>query len=67
MAEYIRRAEAAGLSWPLPIELDEAQLERRLFPRITAQGCGRPQPQWAQIHQELKHKGVTLFLLGQEY
>lgn len=67
VAEYLRRAEAANLSWPLPIELDEAQLERRLFPRITPQGGTRPQPQWAQIHQELKRKGVTLFLLWQEY
>jgi transposase len=67
VAEYIRRAEAAGLSWPLPIELDEAQIERRLFPRITSTGGERPQPPWAQIHQELKRKGVTLFLLWQEY
>lgn len=67
VADYIRRAEAAGLFWPLPIELDEAELERRLFPRITAQGRERAQPQWAQIHQELKRKGVTLFLLWQEY
>jgi transposase len=67
VAEYLRRAEAANLSWPLPIELDEAQLERRLFPRITPQGGERPQPQWARIHQELKRKGVTLFLLWHEY
>jgi DNA-binding MarR family transcriptional regulator len=36
VTEYIRRAEAAGLSWPLPVEMDEAQLEQRLFPRVTA-------------------------------
>jgi transposase len=27
VAEYLRRAEQAGLSWPLPEELDEAKLE----------------------------------------
>jgi len=32
VAEYLRRAGAAGLSWPLPEELDEETLERRLFP-----------------------------------
>jgi transposase len=67
VTEYIRRAEAAGLSWPLPVEMDEAQLEQRLFPRVRPQGAERPQPSWAQIHQELKRKGVTLFLLWQEY
>ena len=29
---YLRRAEAAGLSWPLPVELDDGALERLLFP-----------------------------------
>ncbi len=67
MTEYIRRAEAVGLSWPLPVEMDEAQLEQRLFSRVRPQGAERPQPSWAQIHQELKRKGVTLFLLWQEY
>ena len=30
--EYLRRATTAGLSWPLPAGLDEAALERLLFP-----------------------------------
>lgn len=34
VAEYLRRARAAGLSWPLPEELDEETLERRLFPAL---------------------------------
>ena len=28
---YLRRAEAAGLCWPLPAELDDGALERLLF------------------------------------
>ena len=28
---YLDRAQRAGLSWPLPSELDEASLEHRLF------------------------------------
>lgn len=67
VAEYLRRAEAAGLSWPLPVEIDEVELERRLFPRLTPPAAERPLPPWVQIHQELKRKGVTLFLLWQEY
>lgn len=72
VAEYVRRAGAAGLAWPLPEELDEGALEALLFPpprapsSVTAQM--RPQPGWPQLHLELKrHKGVTLFLLWQEY
>ena len=34
VAEYLRRAAAAGLSWPLPEELDELALERLLFPPV---------------------------------
>ena len=29
---YLCRAEAAGLRWPLPVELDDGALERLLFP-----------------------------------
>ena len=29
---YLERLKAAGLSWPLPDDLDEATLEKKLFP-----------------------------------
>ena len=29
---YLKRIAAAGLSWPLPAELDDATLEQRIFP-----------------------------------
>ena len=32
VGEYVRRAAVAGLSWPIPDEIDDAELERRLFP-----------------------------------
>ena len=32
MGKCIRRAEARGVSWPLPDSVDDAGLERRLFP-----------------------------------
>jgi hypothetical protein len=35
--EYLVRAEGAGLSWPLPEDLDDEGLEARLFPPATAE------------------------------
>lgn len=68
VGEYLRRARAAGLSWPLAEELDDAELEKRLFPApLVIPAQERPQPDWAEVHKELRRPGVTLFLLWQEY
>ena len=67
--EYLARADAAGVSWPLPEGLDEAALEARLFPEASAElAARRPVPNWRQIHAELKSgRHVTLRLLWLEY
>jgi len=68
VAAYVRRAQMAGVSWPLPDEIDAATLEQRLFPAsATPVPATRLVPDWATVHHELKRKGVTLFLLWQEY
>lgn len=68
VADYLRRAEAAGLSWPLPRGLDDASLERALFPPMPLGGeTPRPEPVWAHVHKEMRRPGVTLALLWQEY
>jgi transposase len=68
VGEYLRRARLAGLSWPLPGELDDTQLEARLFPPPPKRACAaRPLADWAEVHCELKRKGVTLTLLWEEY
>ena len=68
VAAYVRRAQAAGLTWPLPTLLDEAALEQLLFPALPPRRAApHPIPDWSTVHQELKRKGVTLFLLWQEY
>ena len=66
--EYIRRAARAGLNWPLPADLSDEALEHRLFP-VTPTGSAkeRPQPDWAQIHRELRKRSVTLMLLWEEH
>ena len=68
VADYVCRAQAAGLSWPLPETYDGGTLERMLFPAVSARAPAQHLvPDWATVHQELKRKGVTLFLLWQEY
>ena len=64
--DYLQRFQAAGLSWPWPEELSEAELNARLFKR-TPGIFPQPQPDWAEVHRELARKGVTLQLLWQEY
>ncbi len=68
VAGYVHRAQVAGLSWPLPEGLDEAALEGLLFPSPATKGTlAHLAPDWAIVHQELKRKGVTLWLLWHEY
>jgi len=63
---YLHRAATAGLSWPLPADLDDGALEARLF-RRPALATDRVVPDWTSLHQELKRPGVTLMLLWHEY
>ena len=68
VSEYFRRAEVAGLSWPLPDGLSDTDLEHRLYPHEPgAPARNIPQPNWAYVHSELRRKGVTLALLWEEY
>lgn len=64
---YVSRIRVAGLSWPLPAELesDEA-LTRVLFAEVGVVKDRRA-PDWAEVHLELKKKHVTKQLLWEEY
>jgi transposase len=58
----------AGLSWPLPEELTEAKIEQLLFPPLfVIPVAERSVPIWADVHQELHRKNVTMSLLWEEY
>lgn len=65
--EYENRAKKAGLTWPLPDGLSDEELESLLFEPAPSPGTKRTQPDWAEVHRELKRKGVTLWLLWEEY
>jgi len=67
VSAYLRRAEAAGLGWPLPEGMTAAMVEARLFPPAQPTASTRAALDFAWIHQELGRKGVTLQLLWEEY
>jgi len=65
---YLQRARSAKLSWELVEELSDEDLERRLYPPSSPSSPeGRPLPDWSEVQQELRKKGVTLALLWEEY
>ena len=67
---YLQNATAAGLTWPLPEDLDDRRLEELLF----SAAAGRPSrsirsvPDFAEVRRPLQiHKHLTLQLLREEY
>jgi len=68
VGKYVSLATAAGVAaWPPPEGADEATLERRLFPASTGTPSRFVEPDWFEVHQELKRKGVTLQRLWAEH
>ena len=68
VAEYLRRTAVIGITWPVPAEIDDAELERRLFtPAGFYKAPTRAMPDWNHVHAELRRRGVTLLLLWEEY
>ena len=70
--KYLKRAEAAGVSWPLPEDWDEARVEAAVFPPATPPAVepqpARTPPDFTGIHEQLRSsKYVTLQLLWEEY
>jgi transposase len=69
---YLGRAKAAGLGWPVAVEVDDGELETLLLSSRKSVGKSRRAlPAMDEIHKELRGrrrcKGVTLRLLWEEY
>jgi transposase len=66
--DCVVRFRATGLEWPLRQEIDEVELEKRMY-GTASPGRSGPfiQPDFAYVHTELRRKGVTMYLLWQEY
>lgn len=55
VGEYLRRTAVIGITWPVPAELDDAELERRLFtPAGFYKTPTRVMPNWHHVHAELR-------------
>ena len=68
--DYLQRAEAAGIRWPLPEGWDEERLETALFGPPKARGTDpeKAVPDFAALHeQKQRHRHLTLQLLWEEY
>jgi len=68
VGEYLRRAQSAGVGWPLN-EIGEEELYGKMFPekQIANLKPNPEMPDWGEVQKEKRRKGVTLQLLWQEY
>ena len=70
VVEYLKRAEAAGVRWPLPEGWDENRLEQAVF-GSRAERSPQPQrtlPDFGDIREQLqRHRHLTLQLIWEEY
>ena len=66
--KLLSRAEALGLTWPLPADLDDTRLAALFYPGADTGSAARCEvPDWAAVHEELKRPHVTKRLAWEEY
>lgn len=65
--EYRQRFEASGLAWPIPAEMDDAQLEQALYSSSQNQAARGAEIDFTSIHAEMSKKGATLRILHEEW
>lgn len=67
--EALKRAQDAGLAWPLPQDMNGVALQTALYPNRRSKRSHRriAEPDWAGVHGELKRKHVAILTLWDEY
>ena len=66
--KYLDLAEQRGINWPLPEDIDDEQLEERLYANLSRPVSNKAaMPSMEYLFRELKRKHVTLQLLWYEY
>jgi len=67
VGNYVNPVKEKGLSYAEISRMSDEELGRIFQGKKQQEQKARPQPDWEEIHRELKRKGVTLQLLWQEY
>ena len=68
VTKYLRQFEKSNLTWPLPDSMDDSALINQLSPEAASrQHQGLIDPDWGEIHNTLKRKGMTRQLVWEEY
>ncbi|HIG40319.1 MAG: IS21 family transposase [bacterium] len=66
--QYLARAVAAGIRWPVPDDMDHNALVKALFPdQLVTHKVRFVIPDWPTAQVELRRKGVTKQTLWEEY
>ena len=65
--QYLLRFRASKISWPLPGDIGEEELENRLFPRGNKLPGKRPKLDYEYLLQEIRKPNATLGILWEEY
>jgi transposase len=64
----VSKAEALELDWEAIEQLNDQHLAAKIYPQAdTTKPSHKVLPDWVEIYQELKHKGMTKQLLWEEY
>jgi len=64
--EYLQRFEVSGLPWPLPAELTDDELTRKLFPSKNKE-TGKPLPDFKDLAIEISKPNMNFMVLWEEY
>jgi len=67
VGDCLLRFKASELSWPVPADILDSELEFRLYPGQASALLLKATPDWLYVHGELKKKSVTKMLLWLEY
>jgi hypothetical protein len=65
VSDYLARAKAAGISWPLPLDMSDADLYTQLFLPVSVASRNRTGPDWQYVHTQLRKKASRYNCCGE--
>lgn len=62
------QAEQSALDWAQISQMNDTELARHFYPKADTRSSNRLElPNWSAVHKELRYKGMTKYLLWEEY